>query len=236
MGMNHEQPSLRDAGERYAGRVTEEVRSVFGDRVVGVWLIGSLAQGGFGPTSDIDIQAAVVQPTGEEIEDLVPRIRHPTPPCPAAGLEFVLYDVAVLTTPTPPLQWSLNLNGGPNRAEKISMDPASESWHWFVLDLAAGRQTARTLHGAALRDVVGPIGRDDQRAAIAASVRWHSRHDEGGANQAANAARGLLLLRTGRWTSKPDAIGWASARGYSAGDVMAELAAELGDEVDGIGP
>lgn len=231
--MNDSPTSLREAAEQYAGRVAEEVRAVFGDRVNGVWLIGSLAHGGFGPTSDVDIQAAVDRPTRDEIQALVARIRHPILPCPAAGLEFVLYHVDVLAAPTPPLRWSLNLNGGPSREEKVSTDPASESWHWFLLDLAIGRQTARTLYGEDIRNVVGPISQADQRAAIAESAAWHRRHPEGSLNQAANAARGLRFLRTGQWESKPDALDWTSALGYSTRDVVTELAIELREENDG---
>lgn len=223
---------LREAAERYAERIATEVQSVFGDRVVGVWLIGSLAYGGFGPTSDVDIQGTVHGPTGEEIARLVERIRHPTLPCPAAGLEFVLYNVPVLETPTPPLQWSLNLNGGPTRVEKVSTDPTSEPGHWFLLDLAIGRETARTLCGEDLWDIVGPISREDQRDAIAESVRWHARHDAGAPNQVANAARGLRFLRTGRWGSKLEALNWASSLGYSSTDVEVELAKDLGERRD----
>ncbi len=225
--------SLREAAERYALRIACEIRSVFGDRVVGVWLVGSLAYDGFSSTSDVDIQAAVHEPTGGEIEALVRRIKHPILPCPVAGLEFVLYDVDALEAPTPPLQWSLNLNGGPVREEKVSTDSSSEPWHWFLLDLAIGRQTARTLYGEDLRDVVGPISREDQRAAIAESVVWHDRHDKGGRNQAANAARGLRFLRTGQWGSKQDTLHWASSLGYTTHDVMAELATELGEGQNG---
>lgn len=227
--MNDAPMSLREAAERYADRVADEVRSVFEDRAVGVWLIGSLAHGGFGPTSDVDIQAAVDKPGDDAIRALVGRIRHPILPCPAAGLEFVLYDVAVLASPTPPLRWSLNLNGGPSREEKVSTDPATESWHWFLLDLAVGRDTARTLHGEDLRDVAGSISQADVRAAIAESFRWHRRHDNGGSNQLANAARGLRFLRFGQWGSKPDALDWATALGYSPRNVMTELAVELGE-------
>jgi hypothetical protein len=222
-------PRLGPGGEaldRYVDRIAAEVLGVFGDRVAGVWLLGSLAYGGFGSTSDVDVQAAVALPTDEEITALVERIRHPALPCPAVGLEFVLYDVEALRRPTPPLQWSLNLNGGPARETKVSTDPASESWHWFLLDLAIGRQTARTLHGRALREVVGPIRQEDQRAAIAESLRWHSRHEEGTSRHTGNAARGLRYLRTGEWVSKPDALGWAASLGYSHADVIAELRRE----------
>lgn len=216
----------RDRLDRYVARIAGEVCQVFDNRVVGVWLLGSLAYGGFGPASDIDIQAAVAEPTEEEIARLVERINHRAVPCPAAGLEFVLYNVEVLRDLTPPLQWSLNLNGGPAREEKASTDPASESWHWFYLDLVIGRETAKTLIGRELRDVVDGVEAQDVRAALSASLLWHAGEDAGSSNQAANAARGLRYLRTGLWGSKQDALLWAAAEGYSGSDVVAELAAE----------
>jgi hypothetical protein len=195
-----------------------------------VWVLGSLAYGGFGPSSDIDVQAAATDPTPAEIDALVDRIAHPALPCPADGLEFVLYDVVELEDPTPPLRWALNLNGGPARPRSVSTDPASEPWHWFLLDLAIGRQTARTLYGRSLHDVAGPISRADQVVAISESFRWHVAHDAGGDNQPANAARGLRFLRTGQWSSKIDAMRWATSVGYSTQDVITALASELGQQ------
>jgi hypothetical protein len=214
--------------DRYLEQLVEEIRSVFGDRVAGVWLLGSLAYGGFGPSSDIDVQAAVADPATSEIDRLVERIVHPALPCPAEGLEFVLYDVAELECPAPPLRWALNLNGGPNRPRSVNTDPGTEPWHWFLLDLAIGRQTGRTLSGRDLDQVAGPISRADQVAAVAASFRWHAEHDEEGANRVANAARGLHFLITGRWISKPAALEWAGSQGYSGLEIIGVLAGHLG--------
>lgn len=216
----------RDTLDRYVDRIAAEVCEVFGDRVVGVWLLGSLAYGGFGPASDVDIQAAVVDPSDEEIARLVERINHRALPCPAAGLEFVLYNVEAMRDITPPLRWSLNLNGGTAREEKVSTDSTSEPWHWFYLDLAIGRETAKALIGRELAAVAGRVEAVDVEAAIAASLHWHARHDAGSFNQAANAARGLRYVRTGLWGSKPDALLWAASHGYSESDVVAELARE----------
>jgi hypothetical protein len=221
---------VTDDVERYVDEVAAAVDAVFGDRTVGVWLLGSLAYGGFGSGSDVDIQAAVQEPADGDVTALVERIHPGVLPCPAAGLEFVLYDAAELAVPTPPLRWVLNLNGGPAREEKVSTDPDSESWHWFLLDLAIGRETARTLRGLDLAAVAGPISREAQVAAIAESVRWHAANDDGGANQVANAARGLRFLRTGQWGSKPAALDWAASRGIPLEDVLTELGAELGPE------
>ncbi len=207
----------------YLGRLVDEITFVFGDRVVGVWTIGSLAYGGFGKGSDIDVQTAVEEPREVEALGLAERIVHPTLLCPAAGLEFVLYDRSELIGPTVPLRWALNVNGGPTRAVSVSTNHRSEPWHWFVLDLAIGRETAATLTGVDLADVVGPFTRRVQLEAIAASVAWHRHFDDGAPNQAANAARGLQYASTGRWTSKPDALRWLAAKGVPPDDAADEL-------------
>ena len=201
---------------------------MFAERLTGVWLLGSGAYGGFGAESDLDVQAIVDgPPTGAEIDRLVALIAHPHLACPAAGLEFVLYERRVLEHPSPPLEWSLNLNGGPKRARSVSTDPARHPWHWFVLDLAAGRELAVTLHGTDLADVVGPISDEDQLAAITESVRWHDENEPASTNQTYAAARGLMYLETGTHPSKPAARAWLASTGRTPQDAIEELRAAL---------
>jgi hypothetical protein len=217
-----------EAVAAYLATVTERVVSVFAERAIGVWLLGSAAYGGFGPASDLDVQAATATPaTSGEVSDLVERLTPDLAACPAEGLEFVLYDRAVLARPSPPLQWSLNLNGGPHRDFEASTDPTTESWHWFVLDLAIGRTTAVTLHGTDLAAVLGPIDDGVVRDAIAASLRWHDRNEADTPNQRANAVRGLRYLETGEWGSKPEALAWLEGTGRTPSQAVARLRAAL---------
>lgn len=214
----------------YVREVAATVEAVFGDRLCGVWLIGSHSYGGANEASDIDIQACVRDATSAEITDLADRIAHPRLLCPGAGLEFVLHDISELATPSVPLRWLLNLNGGPTREYKRSTDPTSESWHWFVLDLVVGRYFARTLAGSRLAEILGPIERHVQVEAIAESYRWHEANDNGAPNQIANAARSLLFLRTGLWRSKPDGLAWARSLNLRTPEVLEHLAQALRDE------
>jgi hypothetical protein len=219
---------IPEVARPYLGGLTRDAVSVFGRRLTGVWLLGSAAYGGFGAHSDLDVQAATdTTPTAPEVETLVGLITQGLPACPAEGLEFVLYDRAVLEEFTPPLRWSLNLNGGPARAFTASTDPASESWHWFVLDLAIGRDHSVTLHGADLADVVGPIDRDLELEAIRESLRWHEGNEPLGPNHLANAARALRYLETATWGSKPAALEWLSGTGRTAIDALEELRTRL---------
>ncbi|VAV93985.1 hypothetical protein MNBD_ACTINO02-202 [hydrothermal vent metagenome] len=199
--------------QEYLRDLTERVVSVFEERTVGVWLIGSAAYGGYTENSDLDVQAAVAGPTDSEVAALVEMINHEALPCPAAGLEFVLYARDVLVDPVAPLQWSLNLNGGPKRSPSLSTDFTSEEWFWFVLDLAVVRDLSVALHGQDLVDVVGMFSRDVQIAAIADSVRWHAAHVPDGPSRGANAARGLRFIETGTWGSKPEGLAWLASTG-----------------------
>ncbi len=217
------------AAESYLRDLTAQAVSVFGQRLTAVWLLGSGAYGDFGEGSDLDVQAATANaPTADQVETLVSLVMPGLPTCPAAGLEFVLYDRSVLKAPTPPLRWSLNLNGGPTRRIKVSTDPASEPWHWFVLDLAIGHDFSVTLHGAPFADVVGAIGRDLQLAAIRESLAWHQEHEPHGPNHLANSARGLRYVETGTWGSKRAALAWLSNTGRTELEALAHLEAQLG--------
>lgn len=215
----------------YLRELTDRIVSVFEERTVGVWLIGSAAYGGYSQGSDLDVQAAVEDPTSSEIERLVEMINHEALPCPAAGLEFVLYDRDVLVDPSPPMQWALNLNGGPQRSPSVSIDFTSEAWFWFVLDLAVVRDLSVALHGRDLVDVVGMFSRDVQIAAIADSVRWHAAHLPDGPSRGANAARGLRFIETGTWGSKPEGLAWLASTGRSP-----EQALDLVEALPGLPP
>lgn len=202
--------------------MAEAISSMFADRVVGVWLVGSHAYGGATEQSDIDIQACVDEASAAEVGGLAELIAHPRLWCPGAGLEFVLYDSPTLAEPVVPLRWLLNLNGGQTREHTVSFDPATESWHWFVLDLVIAREFGRTISGRPLAEILGPIEREVQLEALAQSYRWHALNDDAGPNRQANAARGLRFLRTNRWGSKPAGLEWAREAGLHHPDEIVD--------------
>jgi predicted nucleotidyltransferase len=214
--------------DTYLRRLTAQVESVFGQKLTAVWLLGSAAYGGFNDSSDLDVQAATEsEPTGEELDHLISLIVPRLHSCPAAALEFVLYDRAVLAAPAAPLRWSLNINGGPQRPAEVSRDPGTESWHWFILDLAIGRDLAVTLFGVDLSDVVRPIDRDLQLAAIEESLRWYEEHEPLSHDHLSNPVRALRYLMAGEWGSKRTALAWLAESGRTERQAMAELRMRL---------
>ena len=107
----------------YVREVARRVEARLGAELVGIWLFGSCALGDFDPErSDVDIQAVTrgTLPV-EERRALAAILSHDSLPCPARGLEFVLYAADDLTGPDAP-RFQLNLNTGSDMPERLDLD------------------------------------------------------------------------------------------------------------------
>ncbi|MFC5942657.1 hypothetical protein ACFPZ4_14380, partial [Micromonospora harpali] len=98
--------------ERYLTELVTEAGEVLGEDLVGAYAAGSVALGAYQPgRSDVDVAllCARALPAGRKRE-LVARLRHEALPCPARGLELVVYrrDVARSGTPEPGFEVELN--------------------------------------------------------------------------------------------------------------------------------
>jgi predicted nucleotidyltransferase len=148
--------------EAYVAEVARRVDEVAGDRLVGVWLLGSAALDDYDPArSDVDVQAVTTERLGTaERERLVGRLAHEALPNPARGLEFVLYAREDLTDAAGP-RLQLNLNTGARMERHVAYDADEEPQFWFTIDVSIARQ-----HG---RPLVGPPRRRCSRIHPAAS-------------------------------------------------------------------
>ena len=135
----------------YLDAVRVRVEDVVGaDRLCGVWLFGSAALGDFAPDrSDLDVQAvsAIRLPSADR-ERLGAALSHDALPCPARGLEFVLYARGDLDDPAGPA-FGLNLNSGARMEPRMDLHPDPNERFWFVIDVAIGREHGRPLAGPA---------------------------------------------------------------------------------------
>lgn len=191
-----------------------------GDQLRGVYAVGSLALGDYRPgRSDIDVAAVTASPPGlASRRAIVAALEHSALPCPACGLEFVLY--AEGEAPA----YAINLNTGAGLAHHVSFDPAVDPPHWFVLDVAIAREHGRVLWGALPRDVFPAIARDRVRAALVEALAWY--RSSGGVADAETvlaACRALRWQRDGTWTSKGEAARWALSLGDDEGVVAGVL-------------
>lgn len=186
----------------YLDEVVERVRRVLGDELVGVYLAGSGALGGYiHGRSDVDVAVVVREPLDRATKDeLVASLRHEALPCPTRGLELVVYAQG---RPLP----ELNLNTGERMAFLATFEPGTDSPHWFVLDRAIIGQRGVVLAGPPPADGLVPPTEDELLEALAVGIQWYrDRPEEPRDDAALNAVRSRAYLETGRWASKAEAV------------------------------
>ncbi len=198
----------------YLAELTQRVETIVGDDLAGLYLFGSAAYGGYRPgLSDLDVQAVIAAPLGEgRRSGLVEQLRHDRLPCPAGRLELVVYTVEAVAWPRRPLPFELNLNTGSGLRLHVSTDPGAEPNHWFLLDVAIGRELGRALSGPSPAVLFTQIPRSWQLQAIVESLDWQRRHEPRNPATVLNACRSLRYVETERWASKPEAAAWVRAR------------------------
>lgn len=192
--------------EAYHRELVSRLQAILGDGLVGVYAGGSFALGDYHHgTSDLDVAVVVgsrLDPGTKEA--IVDALRHESLPCPARGLELVVY--------SPEAGFELNLNTGARMDFRAELEPGGE-WHWFPIDRAILRDHGVVLAGPAADEVFGETPRGELLDALAEGTRWHGAEEPTGVNTVLNAFRTLRFVRRGDWISKTAAGEWALAEG-----------------------
>lgn len=214
----------------YVRTVAERLRAALGDRLTGAWLVGSAALGDFDPRrSDLDVQAiADGSPPRRELEALAGALRHPALPCPARGLELVLYPREGLADPRGPA-FALNLNTGPRMAEHVAFDAQDDPRFWFVVDVSIARSQAVPLLGPSAAAAFPEPDRALVVASLSAALDWYEEHGGSPAQTVLGACRTWAWATDGGWRSKGQSAQWARARLADPGPVDRALRARDGD-------
>jgi hypothetical protein len=206
---------------RYLEELASRVRAALGDALVGVYAGGSWALGDYEPgRSDLDVAAVARDRVGRSRSAAVAAtLRHSVFPCPARGLEFVLYPESVVRAPAVEAGFDLNLNTGAEMEERIDFEPVSGEAHWFAIDRSILAQSGVALHGPPARDVFAAFSRERLFPVLAEALR------RGGTGVPAvlNACRTLRFAADAVWESKRGAAAWMLARGEERELVAAAL-------------
>jgi Domain of unknown function (DUF4111) len=198
----------------YLRAVVGRLAAVLGDGLVGVYPTGSVALSAYTPgRSDLDIMAVVAQPPPAPLlREVARRLSHDVLPCPATGLEFVLYPRDVVATASGQAGYLLDLNTGRELKAKASTDPAGEPRFWYVIDRAITAQSGLSLAGTPVPDLFTAPAFETLRAVVVESMRTHAAQlGEHGDNAVLNACRALRFGAQRRWYPKPVAALWAGA-------------------------
>jgi len=199
---------------RYAEAVVNRLQSLLGDSLLGTYLIGSGSLGGYEPgSSDIDIIAVCATPLALHAKQAIAEaLDHRVLPCPARGLEFVLYSKDAVSAPERSPRFELNFNTGAGMTHRFSPGPENEPTHWYVIDLDIAREHAVPLAGPPARELLARQPRAWVLGAIRDSLSWHSREEPSSPNNVLNACRAWRHVEEGVWCTKREAAAWARTR------------------------
>ena len=201
-------PALRE----YLDGLVAVLGETLGDRLAGVYAVGSVALGAYRPgSSDVDVVAVTTESLPLDVRHALARAcAHDALPCPARKLELVVMPADAARRPGPSVRWELNLNTGEGVDDHVGLDPAAEPGHWFLLDLALAHDHGLALSGPPAHAVIGAPDHEVVAGAQAEAVAWYARNEPGSAAFAA-AARAWLWNDTGRFAPKSKALRWAGA-------------------------
>lgn len=202
--------------EDYLSALVAQARESLGGNLIGAYAAGSVAFGSYQHgRSDVDVALVTADPLSwEQKDDLVQRLRHENLPCPARGLELVVYWRAVAGSGTAEPGFEVELNTGatmPFRATYGGTERAdTDGRFWYGIDRSILREYGRSLVGPSAHDVFGEVTRGDLRQLLIDSLQWYlaqpapagNAPDPDAADAILGACRALARIRTGYWLAK----------------------------------
>lgn len=205
---------MDDVVSTYLAALAARLGDVLGDTLVGVYAGGSYALGGYeAGRSDLDVAAVVRAPIGRPVaEAIVDAIRHEALPCPARGLEFVVYTLDTTREPTIEAGIELNLNTGAAMPFRADFGPDTVEPFWFPIDRSILAQHGVAISGPPTEEVFTDLPREALLPVVVESLAWYVRNVQGGTELQAAASRAWRYAAEGVWSSKPDALSWAGTR------------------------
>ncbi|GGM62125.1 hypothetical protein GCM10011608_54050 [Micromonospora sonchi] len=201
---------------RYLTDLVAVAREVLGEELCGVYAAGSVGLAAYQPgRSDVDVALVCAGALDRAVaRELVARLRHEVLPCPARGLELVVYRREVAASGTPEPGFEVELNTGAEMDFRVSCGPAerpaADGLFWYGLDRSILHQSGQALLGPPAADVFADLARDDLHQLIVAALRWWLDRPvppgdvpaPGAEDAVLGACRSWLRLHRGVWLPK----------------------------------
>ena len=218
-----------EAERAYLAELAEKLQGILGESLVGVYAGGSWALGGYEPPdSDLDVAVVIPEPLSDEAADgLVAALRHEAFPCPARGLELVVYTWESAASGTTDPGFELNLNTGARLTFRADREPQPGERHWFAVDRSVLAAHGIALLGPPAAEVFAPIAADDLRPVLADVLLWYEREAPESDDAILNAGRALRFAREGVWLPKPALRAWAAEQPGTNEQILTRTIAEL---------
>ena len=218
-----------EAERAYLAELAEKLQGILGESLVGVYAGGSWALGGYEPPdSDLDVAVVIPEPLSDEAADgLVAALRHEAFPCPARGLELVVYTWESAASATTNPGFELNLNTGARLTFRADREPQPGERHWFAVDRSVLAAHGIALLGPPAAQVFAPIAVDDLGPVLADVLLWYEREAPESDDAILNAGRALRFAREGVWLPKPALRAWAAEQPGTNEEILTRTIAEL---------
>jgi hypothetical protein len=217
--------------ERYLQDLVEQTEAALGEDLVGVYATGSLALGAFQEgRSDVDVAVVCRSELPAPVKSqLVGRLRHEALPCPARGLELVVYRRAAAMSGTAEPGFELELNTGPDMEFRVTWRPedrpAEDGLFWYGLDRSLLHRSGLRLVGPPASDVFSDLAREAVDDLLVASLRWWIARPAPSEDAVLGACRALVKHRWDRWLGKVDAGLFLLDEGYEPADIIRDAVA-----------
>lgn len=218
-----------EAERAYLAELVEKLQEILGASLVGVYAGGSWALGGYEPPdSDLDVAVVIREPLSDDGADrLVAAFRHEAFPCPARGLELVVYTRESAASATTDPDFELNLNTGARLTSRADREPQPGERHWFAVDRSVLAAHGIALLGPPAAEVFAQIAADDLRPVLVDVLRWYEREAPESDDAILNAGRSLRFVHEGVWLPKPALRAWAAGQPGTNEEILACTIAEL---------
>jgi hypothetical protein len=201
---------LPEAERAYLAALLARLRALLGATLVGVYPTGSVALDGYRPgRSDLDLIVVADRPDPQALVALPATLAHEALPCPATGLELVLYERAALAGLATGAGFALNLNTGRELPFRAEYGPGDGPTFWYPIDRDIAHQQRRALTGPPLDTLCSRLPRERLLPVVVDSIAGHLRAiGAHGDNAVLNGCRALRFGVEGRWAAKPAAARW----------------------------
>ncbi len=238
---NFQTPGPDSAVEPYLERLVATAREILGGNMIGAYAGGSLALGAYQHgRSDLDVALVTAEPLSYDTKAaVVEALRHEAVPCPARGLELVVYWRAVAGSGTAEPGFEVELNTGPAMRHRATFGgterPVQDGRFWYAIDRSILREHGRSLAGPPAHDVFGEVARSDLRKLLMDSLQWYldetSRQESPSLDTAEavlGACRALVRMRSGYWMAKVAAANRLVDEGMAPDLLRQAIAARTG--------
>ncbi len=198
----------------YRSEVQSTLKAILGESLLAIYIGGSTCFGNFRMNvSDIDIFAFVEKPLADEQkEHIYESLRHDHLPCPAYGLDFIIYRRDQLQpAPRSPI-YEFSLSTGAHWVDEVDF---GGEYPGGIIDLALLREQGIIELGPCPKEFIHPVNQDGLKEELMEGLDWHKHHvhdrfhDPTGANAVLNACRALRYFAAGELVSKSEGGSWA---------------------------